>query len=184
MEGIPSFVNDLLISPRKPDIQYEPFPYFCVDDYLPRGLYTQLYQDFPSATFFGGGTTKRGKMALNQWLTTTMRFSTILGLTEESLKRPSGASRSNLGRRPEPLRSASIGWRLLRCNSAGSGPATSWSLVRPAEERPSTSVSSFQRRRSSRLNSRKAIPSTGRFIQEVIPVIQTACSGRTWWRCG
>ena len=70
MTGCRDFVSDLLISPKKPDITYDPFPYFYIDDYLPKDLYAALHEEFPSMTFFDGRNNvdranRLRKMALN-----------------------------------------------------------------------------------------------------------------------
>jgi hypothetical protein len=57
--------RDLFVSRTKPEICYDPFPYFCIDDYLPKDLYAALYREFPSMTAFDGSNTT-GKMAMHR----------------------------------------------------------------------------------------------------------------------
>lgn len=65
MNMIPNLVSDLLISHKKPDMRYDPFPYFYVDDYLPKDLYTALYDEFPSIKCFKNSN-RLGRMAFNR----------------------------------------------------------------------------------------------------------------------
>lgn len=65
MSMVPNFASHLLISRKKPEIKYDPFPYFCIDDYLPKDLYTALYDEFPSIKFFKKSS-RLGRMAFNR----------------------------------------------------------------------------------------------------------------------
>lgn len=64
MNGAAASVNELLVSTRRPTVTSEPFPYFCVDNYLPKDLYDALSRDWPAAEL-SQGTNRAGKTGFN-----------------------------------------------------------------------------------------------------------------------